>query len=323
MPKAVLNSRSRRNHRGLSNSRNHLARRDVYHRRLRCEPLEDRCLLSIGAAPELPGMHLVDPNLDNLRGQIIYLDFDGAKGVDYNGPVVVRNIDVPAFQSPDTLVGQEQAIIAAVRSHLTSTFADSGVVFTTVPPSEGTACSTIYVGGDDGAFRSCGSFLGLAESVDVGNVVRGDEAFVFSQSLVSPGISVEAYSKTVSEIVSHEVGHLVGYRHDAITIPGGASLTDHTLFLLRDVAAVAADITVNSITGVVAGSTVTIPFTLKNTGTTTQTFGVGGEIRSGDTVVASLGSKTTSTLAPNAVYNGSFTYLNFRRFQGGQAARFR
>jgi len=47
MPKTVLNSRSRRNHRGLSNSRNHLARRDVFHRPLRCEPLEDRCLLSV------------------------------------------------------------------------------------------------------------------------------------------------------------------------------------------------------------------------------------------------------------------------------------
>ncbi len=47
MFKSAVKSRSRRNHRGLSNSRNHLARRDVYNRRLRMEPLEDRCLLSV------------------------------------------------------------------------------------------------------------------------------------------------------------------------------------------------------------------------------------------------------------------------------------
>ncbi|MBU4399613.1 MAG: DUF4347 domain-containing protein, partial [Planctomycetes bacterium] len=47
MFKSAVESRSRRNHRGLSNSRNHLARRNVYHRRLRMEPLEDRCLLSV------------------------------------------------------------------------------------------------------------------------------------------------------------------------------------------------------------------------------------------------------------------------------------
>ena len=47
MPNALWNSRSRRNHRGLSNSRNHLAPRGAYHRRLVCEALEDRRLLSI------------------------------------------------------------------------------------------------------------------------------------------------------------------------------------------------------------------------------------------------------------------------------------
>ena len=46
MPKAVLNLHRRRNHRGLSNSHNHLAHREVYHRRLRCEMLEDRRLLN-------------------------------------------------------------------------------------------------------------------------------------------------------------------------------------------------------------------------------------------------------------------------------------
>ncbi len=49
MPKAVLNAPcSRCNHRGLLNSRDHRAQRDVYHRRLVMEPLEDRRLLAVG-----------------------------------------------------------------------------------------------------------------------------------------------------------------------------------------------------------------------------------------------------------------------------------
>ncbi len=50
---AAVKSRSRRNHRGLSNSRNHLAQRNVYHRRLLLEMLEDRRLLSVGAEEQL------------------------------------------------------------------------------------------------------------------------------------------------------------------------------------------------------------------------------------------------------------------------------
>ena len=46
MPKTISKVNSRRNHRSLSNSRSHVARHDAFHRLLRCEPLEDRRLLT-------------------------------------------------------------------------------------------------------------------------------------------------------------------------------------------------------------------------------------------------------------------------------------
>jgi len=43
---------------------------------------------------EIPGMVLVDPRPDQFEGQVIYLDFDGAQGVTYDGPVTVGPFDV-------------------------------------------------------------------------------------------------------------------------------------------------------------------------------------------------------------------------------------
>jgi len=59
-------------------------------------------------------MYLVDPDLSNWQGQIIYLDFDGAQNVTYHGPLTVGPFDIPAFQAPVALAGQEQAIIDQV-----------------------------------------------------------------------------------------------------------------------------------------------------------------------------------------------------------------
>ncbi len=70
------------------------------------------------------------------------------------------------------------------------TFAGADIIFTTSLPAPGTEYSTIYIGGDDLAFSSYGSFLGLAEQADVGNVdysfflrfVRADFRVNFSRT---------------------------------------------------------------------------------------------------------------------------------------------
>ena len=161
------------------------SRPGIHHRRLLCEPLEDRRMLSIGSGfPNLPGLHLVDPTVDPFDGQIVYLDFDGASSVAYEGPVTVDGIDIPAFKDPRSLWGHEQDIITSVLDQLDETYSGTGLIFTTEQPSSGTDYSTVFVGGTGKDFAQHGSFLGLAEEVDVGNQDRTDNALVFSDRFV-------------------------------------------------------------------------------------------------------------------------------------------
>ena len=81
------------------------------------EPASNPQASGVSRLPELPGLTLVDPSTD-VTGQIIYLDFDGADDVIYNGPVTVGPFDVPAFEAPGELAGQEEAIIASVVEQL-------------------------------------------------------------------------------------------------------------------------------------------------------------------------------------------------------------
>jgi hypothetical protein len=86
--------------------------------------------LFLPQAPDLPGLQLVDPNISSWQGQVVYLDFDGAEDVIYNGPVTVGPFDVPAFSLESAgLAGHEEAIISQTLQELERTFAGSGVVF--------------------------------------------------------------------------------------------------------------------------------------------------------------------------------------------------
>lgn len=61
--------------------------------RIRCEQLEDRRLLSAA----VPHSDLNSGNVlyEAASGDVFYLDFDGEEDVEYNGPVVVADIDPP------------------------------------------------------------------------------------------------------------------------------------------------------------------------------------------------------------------------------------
>ena len=65
-----------------------------------------------------------------VRTQVFYLNFDGAVGVTYNGPVRVENITIEPFQATGDLAGHEAAVISSILSALNSRFAGLGVVFT-------------------------------------------------------------------------------------------------------------------------------------------------------------------------------------------------
>ena len=165
-------------------------------------------------APALPSLVLVDPNISSWEGQIIYLDFDGEQDVTYNGPVIIEDINIPEFSTDAAgLAGQEQAIISQILSNLERQFEGTGVLFTTYRPDSDTSYSTIYVGGDDSAFAEYGSFLGLAEKVDIGNQDRSENGFVFGTNTGRTAAWLGGYLGGLTDLVAHEVGHLLGYQH--------------------------------------------------------------------------------------------------------------
>lgn len=180
--------------------------------------------LDLGAMPSvsLGGLCLVDPLADYFPGQVIYLDFDGANNVNYRGPVTVGPFDVPPFKAPEALAGQEEVIVSAVLTSLSEAFSDTGVTFTTTEPDPDTLYSTIYVGGDDAAFAKYGSFLGVAEKVDVGNENLSESAFVFAERFIWAGSSPNTYVAALSETIAAEAGHMLGYAHDEPDVDRGA-----------------------------------------------------------------------------------------------------
>lgn len=169
----------------------------------------------------LPGLVLVDPDLTNLEGQVVYLDFDGEENVAYSGPVLVEGIDVPEFALPGSLAGQEEVVVTRVVEELKCIFTGSGVVFTTQKPDSGQAYSTVFIGGNDSAFADYGSFMGLAEQVDVGNQDPCDNAFVFSEAVVSNHTRTGTVTTDLANLIAHEVGHLLGYAHEHQVAQGG------------------------------------------------------------------------------------------------------
>jgi CSLREA domain-containing protein len=187
-------------------------RRRRFHRFLRIEPLEDRRVLSAGFAPELPGMYLVDPDVDKIRGQVIYLDYDGEENVTYNGPVTIGPFDIPPFVAPGELAGREDAVMAAVAEQLNELFASVEVTFTLHRPDVPGTYSTVYIGGDGAWASEFGEFMGLAENVDIGNQGSADNAFVFPIP-IGAHLPDDASPQPLSALVAHEVGHLIGYAH--------------------------------------------------------------------------------------------------------------
>ncbi|NBB77971.1 MAG: LEPR-XLL domain-containing protein, partial [Verrucomicrobia bacterium] len=192
-------------------------------------------------APYLPGLQLVDTAADDFAGQVVYLDFGGAGSFDYAGPLVVNGAEQSAFFVPGRYAGEgltETAAIASVVEGVQSIFGKSGLTFVsgTDPPTG--EYSTIFVGGDDAAFREYGQFYGLAEAVDTGNSDRSDRAFVFSETIAEATSSPNAFINQLIAVTARETGRLVGYQntvdaradHSALfSVANQDDLTDLTL----------------------------------------------------------------------------------------------
>ncbi|MBQ7651893.1 MAG: AIDA repeat-containing protein, partial [Victivallales bacterium] len=130
--------------------------------------------------------------------QVVYLDIDGAETAYYN-----RELDICVANVLVEDSGLDAAVISSIVADLNGQFGND-VVFTSSMPDDG-LYSTIYIGVTS-AFDEYGSFLGLAETIDSGNIIPDDNAFVLLDSTAATSL--------VTSVIAHEAGHIVyGYNH--------------------------------------------------------------------------------------------------------------
>ena len=140
------------------------------------------------------GIQTIVPQLAAASPQIVYLDFDGAE-TSYDN----RDLDIFIDNITVEDSGFDSIDITYIVDTLNAQFKD-GIVFTAELP-ETEEYSTIYIGVTS-AFDAYGDFLGIAETIDSGNQIRDDNAFVFLNSTASVEL--------VTSVIVHEAGHLMG-----------------------------------------------------------------------------------------------------------------
>ena len=102
-------------------------------------------------------------------------------------------------------VEQKQYIL----SELSQKYDLSEVVFTLEKPVDTSSYSTVFVG-QTGDFDEYGTFAGLAETIDKGNQIKNDNAFVFADHT--------ADLERVISVIDHEVGHIVDGKEHEYTV---------------------------------------------------------------------------------------------------------
>ena len=143
------------------------------------------------------GVQVVAP----IAPQIVYLDFDGEL-TRYNGEILtIDNVEVQ-----HSLLSDERIQYIVAELNLKNSGKD--VIFVTERP-ENTEYSTVYIGKTD-AFVPYGDFIGLAETIDAGNLIKDDNAFVF--------LDHNSSNDQIISVINHEIGHIAeGKTHSVIT----------------------------------------------------------------------------------------------------------
>ena len=183
-------------------------KRSQLRRSIRFESLEQRILLFNGPLMSDAGLFSGSSN-----EQVIYVNLEGARSVNYRGPIEIGGIAVPAFAAPSSFKNHEVTIKETILKSLNHDFEGSHVSFVATQPPAGIDFSTIFVGGDGSAFNEHGLYYGLAEQVDHGNRHHDDNAFVFSDLIPNGAKDAEDYGRDLAKVVSHEAGHLLGFEH--------------------------------------------------------------------------------------------------------------
>ena len=125
--------------------------------------------------------------------QYVYLDFDGEL-TSYNGEI----LDIDNVEVQDSSLTEER--ISDILAELNAQYAAQNVIFVTERPVSA-EYSTIFIGKTD-AFAPYGNFAGLAETIDKGNLIKNDNAFVMLDATSS--------NESIVSTISHETDHLLG-----------------------------------------------------------------------------------------------------------------
>lgn len=137
--------------------------------------------------------------------QYIYLDFDG-EVTNYHGEfLTIDNVTVEDS-------GLTNPQIMEIVERLNDQYAEQNLQFVTERPAD-VEFSTVFVG-PTSDFKAYGRFSGLAETIDAGNLIKNDNAFVLLNAAMD--------SEQIAATIAHEVDHLVfGLEH------GGEGLSQY------------------------------------------------------------------------------------------------
>lgn len=144
---------------------------------------------------------ILETSSSSERRQVFHVDFNGGGNLEFRNEFVSLSdirMDGAGFSE------EEQAFIVA---SLNERYADENVIFVTSLPEGTESYSTIYVGSTD-AFDAYGTFPGIAETVDEGNRIADDNAYVLTNNITG-GI------EQIVSVIAHEAGHLLGESHAA------------------------------------------------------------------------------------------------------------
>ncbi len=176
--------------------------------------------------------------------QYVYLDFDGESTTYRNEDL---NITIEVDVDDSGMSDEQKRYILA---ELSEKYANKNIVFTAEKPEDIQQYSTIFIGKTDD-FDEYGTFAGLAETIDIGNQIKNDNAFVMQDST--------ADSEKIIEIIAHETDHLTGTSDH-----GGEGLNRYALDVLLSESSATCNVEVKCSGGYNPGD----PYTISSSWTT-------------------------------------------------------
>ena len=144
-----------------------------------------------------------DNNILQDAVQYVYLDFDGELTT-YRNNILDITIDVDIKSS-----GMSEEQKCYILTELSRKYENTNICFTIEKPENNKEYSTVFIGKTDD-FDEYGSFAGIAETIDKGNQIKNDNAFVFADFTSDLDCAVS--------VIEHEVGHIVLGEEHEITV---------------------------------------------------------------------------------------------------------